>query len=507
VPIESDRFELAGGPAEAAVGLSPHEALPGLAAAFDEGTMKGHLQAALFGSGRPAYTVVRCTPTRPLYIPGECCVLRYQVQARNDVTGAVVEPIVMGRVFPSRSACTEYMSRKLAPVAARMRGRPEVAELAAPAAVIEPLDMVVHVWPIDGELPTLVEATDPRRMLEVFRETLPETMGQPFAVEDCEVELVSYRRRQRCVLRYTVAGRAAGSDDVRSIVVYGKVTGVGNETLASPLVETLRDRVRRHGAAHGPTLPRLLAWRPDLQLALLEAVPGEAQIRPALRARLRARPSPAALPLEEMIATCAYAAAVLHTSGLEIGPVRTLDGELVALEREVASAQQFVPSFGERAHGWLERIAASAGRSEPLELRLGHGDFNHGQLLFDAAGSALLDLDTLCRAEPALDLGKFLAHLRAETEKLRRRASVSSRLGEELAEHFLRAYVGATGAEREDEEALRARTAIYEATALVRLAVRSQHDFEQTRLEIATGLLEERLSAMAADSSVKRRQT
>jgi aminoglycoside phosphotransferase (APT) family kinase protein len=208
-----------------------------------------------------------------------------------------------------------------------------------------------------------------------------------------------------------------------------------------------------------------------------------------------------------MVATCAHAAAVLHTSGLEIGPVRTLDGELTALEREVASAQQFVPSFGERAHAWLERIAASAAQSEPLELRLGHGDFNHGQLLFDAAASALLDLDTLCRAEPALDLGKFVAHLRAETEKLRRRASVSSRLGEELAEQFLRAYVAATGLETEDERALRARTALYEAMALVRLAVRSQHDFEQTRLEIATGLLEERLSALTADPLVSRRRT
>ena len=109
------------------VGLSPQEALPGFATAFDEEAMKGYFQAALFGTDRASYTVERCTPTRPLYVPGECCVLRYRFQARNSRSGEVLEPIVMGRVFPSQSTCAAYMSDKLAPLATRMRKRPEVA--------------------------------------------------------------------------------------------------------------------------------------------------------------------------------------------------------------------------------------------------------------------------------------------------------------------------------------------------------------------------------------------
>jgi hypothetical protein len=487
VPIESH-------PSELTVGLSPQEALPGLATAFDEDAMKGYFQAALFGTDRPRYTVERCTPTRPLYMPGECCVLRYRFQARNRTSGEVLEPIVMGRVFPNQSTSAAYMSDKLAPLAARMRGRPEVAAFAAPAALIEPVSMVVHVWPIDGELPTLVEATDRRRMINVFREELPEALKQPLVVEDCEIELVSYRRRQRCVLRYTVAAKAPDGDEVRRLILYGKVTTFGNETLITRVVDALHDRIRQRATHDRFTLPRSLGSRPDLQLSLLEALPGEAQIGPALKARLRGQPAPEAPPLEEMVATCGYVAAALHTSGVELGRSRTLDDELAGLQREIAVVRPFAPHFGDRAQAWLERIAARAEQSEPLQPCLSHGDFKHEQLLFDGVRSGLVDLDAICQAEPALDVGKFLAHLRTDAQRMQRRASVSSPLGDDLAEQFLRAYVDAAGDKLENERRLRERTTRYEALALLRLALRSHQDLDETRLQVTAGLLEERMS-------------
>src|SRR5687767_10780937 len=316
--------------------------------------MRGYLQAALFGEN-PSHTVDQCTPTRPLYVPGEYCLIRYRVRATNLASGDVVEPIVMGRVFADRSACTAYMSARLVPLAARMRNRPEMAAFAAPAAMIDALSMVVHVWPIDGELPTLVEATDPARMIDVFRETLPAAQSEPFVVDDCRIELVSYRRRQRCVLRYTIAGHAQGSDEVRHLVVYGKVTAFGDQALNGRMIEMLRDRIAEPAARHGFTLPRSLGSRPDLQLALLEAIPGKAWIGPALKARLRGRTEPGALSLEVMVATCGEVAAMLHASGVKLGRPRSLDDELAGLRGQIAMVRQFAPAFGDRAQAWLER--------------------------------------------------------------------------------------------------------------------------------------------------------
>jgi Phosphotransferase enzyme family len=485
VPIESH-------PSEPRVGLSPQDALPGLATAFDEEAMKGYVQAALFRTDRPSYTVERCTPTRPLYLPGESCLVRYRFRATNSASGEVLEPIVMGRVFPNQSSCAAYMSKKLAPVAARMRGRPEVAAFAEPAAMIDALNMVVHVWPVDGELPTLVDATDRRRMIEVFRDELPKALRQPFVVDDCRIELVSSRRRQRCVLRYTVAGKTGG-DQVRNLTVYGKVTASRNETLNSRMLEDLRDRIREPAALYRFTLPRSFGARPDLQLMLLEALRGEPQIGPALKARLRGQPPPDAPALEEMVAAGGQVASMLHSSGVKLGRPRTLDDELAGLLGQIASVRRFVPSFGAGAQSWLERIAALAEQSGPLKLSLCHGDFKHEQLLFDGPDRALVDFDAMCQAEPALDLGKFLAHLRTEAQKIQRRASVSSPLGEELGEQFLRAYVSAAGDQMEGERRLRLRTTLYEAVALLRLALRSQQDLDESRVDMTAGLLEERL--------------
>jgi Phosphotransferase enzyme family len=465
--------------------------LPGLAGAFDEEAMKGHLQAALFGTARPTYTVERCTPTAPLYAPGEGCLVRYRFRATSNMSDEVLEPIVMGRVFPNRTTSAAYMADKLAPLAARMRGRPEVAAFAVPAALIEPLNMVVHVWPIDGELPTLVDATDPQRMIEIFRETLQKDL----LVDNCHIELVSYRRRQRCVLRYTIAGKTLGSDESRRLVVYGKVTGVGSEALTGGMIDALRDQIRERPAPLRFALPRSFGSRPDLKLSLLEALRGEPRMGAALKSRLRGRPQqPDAPPLEEMIATCGYVAAALHASHLELGRPRSIDDELGRLRGEIAMSRQFVPQFGDRAQSWLERIADHAEQSEPLKLRLGHGDFKYQQLLFDDTGCALVDLDTICEAEPALDLGKFLAHMRAEGRRMQERGSRSPRLVEELAERFLRAYVRGAGDSLEDEPRMRRRTALYEAIALLHMALRGQQNLNQRRVEILTALLDERLA-------------
>jgi hypothetical protein len=485
------------------IDLSPHEALPGYATAFDQEAMKGHLQAALFGTDRPRYLVERCRPSRPLYVPGQFCLLRYRFRARSRTSGEILEPIVTGRVFPNQATCAAYMADKLAPLVERMRNRPEAAAFAAPAAMIEPLNMVVYVWPIDGELPTLVDATDRVRMIEILRETLPEALDEQFVVDDCRVELVSYRRRQRCVLRYVVTGTEAGSNDVRRLIAYGKVSAVGNETPRGPIIEALRRRILQRGAPGRFTVPRSLGWRPDLQLSLLEALPGEALIGPSLAARLRGEtptePPPLSPSLEEMVATCGRVAAALHTSGVTTGPPRTLEDELAGLQREIAAIRPFARDFGDRAHTWLGQIAMLAEHSERLRLRLGHGDFKHEQLLFDGATSALVDFDAICQAEPALDLGKFVAHLEVEAKRMQKGASASAPLGEELTEQFLRAYVGAAGDQLEGERQLRRRTTVYESVALLRLVLRSQQDLDEIRLQVTTDLLEERTSSISGE--------
>ena len=55
-----------------------------------------------------------------------------------------------------------------------------------------------------------------------------------------------------------------------------------------------------------------------------------------------------------------------------------------------------------------------------------HGDFKYAQVFFDGDAVGLVDLDNVCQAEPALDLGQFFAYLRTQARKNPRAESVSA---------------------------------------------------------------------------------
>ena len=72
--------------------------LPGLTDALDEQTMRPRLQTLLFGDSS-RYQIERCNPGQAIYLAGDFCGLRYEMEVRDSATGRTVEPLVIGRVF------------------------------------------------------------------------------------------------------------------------------------------------------------------------------------------------------------------------------------------------------------------------------------------------------------------------------------------------------------------------------------------------------------------------
>jgi uncharacterized protein (DUF2252 family) len=87
-------------------------------------------------------------------------------------------------------------------------------------------------------------------------------------------------------------------------------------------------------------------------------------------------------------------------------------------------------------------------------------------VLFDGPISSLVDFDTVCLAEPALDLGRFTADLALAAA---RRAGATGDTAADLSAGFLREYLRSSG--RGDREELRDRVAAFRTVALTRLAV------------------------------------
>ena len=473
-------------------------ALPGLKAAFDAPAMRARLQTLLFGKTAARYTIERCVPGKAIYLAEEGCALRYQLEVRDTASGQALPALVNARLFGDQLACAVYMRDRLAPLMALMHDREELRVFETPAALIEPLNMAVSVFPIDGELPTLVGATDRQRMLDVFREVL-EASDDGFGPQACRVELAHYARRSRCVLRYLLDGTLPGGKAQQHRVVYGKVTVDGRGAIAAPAMVALRAWVLSNRSPYQFNIPRPLGWRPDLQLLLMEAIPGVPLIDQLLKTRLSgfAEPEDDTLSLEEALAAAAHAANALHTSGVAIGQRRVLDDELAGLRREIESIHSVAPQLAAQLQAWLEQIETYAEESDPLPRCFCHGNFRHSKLLFDSADSGLVDFDTVCQAEPALDLGQFLAYLRVAIQKTQSSAvSVPTAIAEQLCEHFLSTYIAAAGDQLEDAERLRIRVAVYEAVSLLRTLIHSWQVIKVSRIEHVVAVLEERLARL-----------
>src|SRR5258706_2980123 len=114
--------------------------LPGVKAAFDAETMRDYLQVVLFGKANSTYTIESCDPGQSVY-PGDCCIIRYRLEVKNNASGQTLKPLVIGRVFQDLLTAATYLRDKLAPLVERMRGREEIAPFATPAALVEPVNM------------------------------------------------------------------------------------------------------------------------------------------------------------------------------------------------------------------------------------------------------------------------------------------------------------------------------------------------------------------------------
>ena len=475
--------------------------LPGVLTAFDADAMREHLQATLFGSERANYTIERCMPGKATYLDGEGCLLRYQLEVCDGATGEMLSPLVLARVFPNRQASEAYLRERLEPLAAQMQGREEIAPFATPVAVLDSLNMVVHVFPIDGELPALIDVTDRRRMLAVFREIMPATLTDGYELTNCRVELGHYGRQHRCLLRYELEGTRSLGNETEYCTVYGKVAADDRGALLNPLLSQLRERMLDASNTQRFEIPQLLGFEPNLGFALLSEIPGVPRISQLIKARLNGTVDGESetLTLEHALDVCAHIATTLHTSKIELGSLRTLDDELEALRRQLVSIKRISPSLGGQLEAWIAQLEAYSNEAEADSLCFSHGDFTYTQLIFDDAtgGSGLVDFDTVCQAEPALDLGQFLAYLRLAVVKAKPSASVeTAMLAEQLCARFLQAYVPAGTRTVDAEARLRKRVAVYEVVSLLRIAVHSWQKLKSTRLEHVLDVLQERMSAL-----------
>jgi hypothetical protein len=455
--------------------LPPEAEFPSIRTAVLEQEMIPLLQSALLDGGR--HSISALSTARVFYLPNHSCSLRYEAEIVDEATGAKLTWPLNARLYHGASEARRHRDALL-PLAEKVRDRNEVRCFTSLVSPLGPLNMIVEVFPIDAELPTLVDLTDVTVVTPLLAKALGANANE--VAKDCKVQVGHYGRRHRCVLRYEI-GRLSSLDSIDGpIRLYGKVTNDPRKVVSPRLIEALRQ-----GGLGGPAyaVPRCVGSYPSLGLSLLEDMPGRTMKHP-LRDHLRGRASRKSLELsvEWGIETAAGLLAALHTCGVTAGQTRSLATEVAALRHDIESIRRWLPDLGELLHDRLLQAHATLKSSPALDPVLCHGDFRYSQLLFNRETCTLLDFDTLCLAEPVLDVGHFLSYLELEALKPSVQSSDDAlRLTNDLCSLFVDAYLAAVEG-KFDGSLLRSRVTGYRDLSLVRMAVHSWQKMKMSRL-------------------------
>jgi aminoglycoside phosphotransferase (APT) family kinase protein len=155
---------------------------------------------------------------------------------------------------------------------------------------------------------------------------------------------------------------------------------------------------------------------------------------------------------------------------------------------------QVFPALGVQIKSWISQTVEFARAHPEMQLCFSHGDFTYTQLIFEGREGGLVDFDSICQAEPAQDLGHYLAYQRLNIIKGQDpNFPFAPEAIERLCALFLDTYIDVSRGWIADEGLLRGRVAIYELISLIRLTLHSWEKMKGSRLKQTINLLEEKI--------------
>ena len=356
--------------------------------------------------------------------------------------------------------------------------------------------LTLQAFPEDSDLPALAEIhaveTDGAAFLGI-RDALREAVADAsFAPRSVTSEPLRYKPSDRCVLRFTahpgretVVGKVY-SDRAVAASVHDRIA----ELYQHELGET---QATAAGRRLGPPLPpRPLARVDSLGFTLSEDIRSSTS-EPVLEAAKLLHPRAPFTRSAEAVAVVAVGLARLHTYPLPGGwPSRTAISEGKRAMRRAEQLAIYAPAYAERAMALAGRVAGGLEKTGIVEARAAHGSFKSAQLLFRGDQLFITDFDQLCAADPALDVGYFLAYLRPSSLWYDSRGARG--WYDALQRVFLDTYtraLGDLGCERLEAERVAARSHLYSAAVMFKIANRRPNRLNSVRAGELAAMLSE----------------
>src|SRR5437899_4249979 len=386
----------------------------------------------------------------------------------------------------------------------------EAALEAQPAGVLRIPDVGVvgQASPADDGLPGLAASCTPARETPLFSGLEAAARVQlcdpAWHLVSAKAEPVRYKPSSRCVIRYTLLLARTTTEGTlqRRLALFGKV--YGDREQARAIQAAMQQLYTEQAAASQPILPRPLGAVERLGLTLNEAVESPEGTEPEpLRTGLRALQArvvrggageilDVVIPGTEL-RLAAHALARLHTSAARpAGALRTGAKEAKRARERAALIAAHDPAQAAAAQRLAEQLATRLEALEPDAYRPAHGGFKASQLLFHSQRVFVVDFDGFCRADPALDVGYFLAYLRPSGLWYRRPGMMP--WFQAAADVFTTAYRQAMlqlGVPQAAVDGILQRSRLYEAALLFKIATRRVNRLNSPRPKELAAMLDE----------------
>jgi hypothetical protein len=382
---------------------------------------------------------------------------------------------------------------------------------------IADLGIAVQKFPADASLSALAASCDttPESQLFPVLQTAAQTQLQDGAwqLTSAHAEPVRYKPASRCVLRYRLSLQHPITGEQKTLTIFGKVYAAVEQ---AQRVQLLQQRLYEEQTNMGvlPLLPRPLAILPSLGLTFNEAIQPSANsvtndqwdtLRTGVRAlqpqleRGRGGSITRIIPPEEELRLTGQALARLHSSTvMSKDAPRTGAKEAKRAKERAALIASRNPTQAERVQTLSQQLAARLEASQPDNYRPAHGGFKASQLLFHSHQVFVVDFDGFCLADPALDVGYFLAYLRPSGLWYHRQGM--RQWFEQAAEIFRDSYREAMhekGVASETLDAIMERSRLYEGALIFKIATRRVNRLNSPRPQELSAMLEEITTCLA----------
>jgi phosphotransferase family enzyme len=305
-----------------------------------------------------------------------------------------------------------------------------------------PEGVLPRLYTADDRLPWLARATDMNEMQRLFSE-LP---GYGEQAKLLEIFPVRYKPGLRCVIRYTLE-TPSGKE-----MFYGK-SFAGN---AERLMKTITDlHTSSQANAEMPLISSPVAVWPEMEMILQAAVPDGIEFThfaydQAYEASVR----------EDWMVKAGRALGVFHNNSTAPSETKTIYDDLRDLHEYTLIMAKVEPNLATKYEEVIQQITTKVSHFREPKAVASHGAMRTDQFIVQGDRLALIDLDSYCWANPARDLGNFLAYLCWKAIRQPEHAQFVERAGRA----FLEGYLSVQG--DIDEKWL----SVYQAASLLKIA-------------------------------------